>query len=139
MKTPLRFALISIAVNLIGNLILIWPLEHVGPPLATAIASWVNVVLLYLSLRKRGHFAMDRSLASHVIRLAVAALLMAAALYAIHPLIRPLLIGTFELRVAGLALLVGGGGIVYAAAVFLTRAYTLGELKAVLKRKPKGS
>jgi putative peptidoglycan lipid II flippase len=139
MKTPLRFALVSIAVNLALNLILIWPLAHVGPPLATAIASWVNVILLYRSLRGRGHFAMDRDLASHVLRLALAALLMAAALFAAEPLIDRLLTGTFELRVAGLALLVGGGVIVYAAAVFLTRAYTLRELKAVLKRKPKES
>jgi putative peptidoglycan lipid II flippase len=137
MKTPLRFALISIAVNLALNLILIWPLAHVGPPLATAIASWVNVVLLYRCLRARGHFAMDRRLAGHIGRLTLAALLMAAFLYALQPLIRPFLAGNFELRVVGLALLVGGGAIVYAAAVFLTRAYTIGELKAVLKRKPK--
>lgn len=139
MKTPLRFALVAIAVNLILNLILIWPLDHVGPPLATAIASWVNVILLYRALRGRGHFRMDRKLASHIGRLALAALLMAAALFFAEPLIDPFLTGTFELRVAGLALLVGGGVIVYAAAVFLTRAYSLGELKAVLKRKPKES
>ena len=80
---------------------------------------------------------MDRSLASHIVRLALAAVLMAAALLAIDPLVRPLLAGDFELRVAGLALLVGGGVIVYAVAVFVTRAYTLAELKAFLRRKPK--
>ena len=139
MKTPLRFALIAIAVNLVLNLILIWPLAHVGPPLATAIASWVNVILLYRALIGRGHFTMDKDLASHLARLGVAALLMAAALLAINPLIRPLLAGTFELRVLGLGLLVGGGVIVYAAAVFVTRAFTFAELKALLRRKPKGS
>ena len=56
---------------------------------------------------------------------------MAAALFAIKPLIRPLLAGGFELRVLGLALLVGGGVIVYAAAVFLTRAFTLGRAEGV--------
>jgi putative peptidoglycan lipid II flippase len=30
-------------VNLVGNLVLIVPLQHMGPPLATAIASTVNV------------------------------------------------------------------------------------------------
>jgi putative peptidoglycan lipid II flippase len=138
MKAPLKFALVAIAVNLVLNLILIWPLAHIGPPLATAIASWVNVVLLYRALRKRGHFEMDAKLASHIFRLALAALLMAAALVAINPLVRPLLAGNFELRVTGLALLVGGGFIVYAVAVFLTRAYSLSELKAFLRRKPKG-
>ncbi len=135
MTTPLRFGLVAIAVNLVLNLILIWYIGHVGPPLATAVASWVNVILLYRALRARGHFEMDRRLASHIARLALAALLMAAALLAINPLIRPLLGGTFELRVAGLTLLVGGGVAVYAAASFATRAFTIGELKALLRRR----
>jgi putative peptidoglycan lipid II flippase len=139
MKTPLRYALVAIAVNLILNLILIWPLRHIGPPLATAIAAWVNVLLLYRALGAHGYFALDRVLASHIVRLALAAALMAAALFFAEPLVEPLLAEGFELRVAGLALLVGGGIIVYAAAVFLTRAYTLKELRAVLKRKKKGS
>lgn len=137
MKTPLKFALISIAVNLALNLILIWPLKHVGPPLATAIASWVNVTLLWLTLRKRGQFEMDRRLAGHAARLAFAALLMAAALFIAMPWIRPFLAGNFEHRVTGLALLVGGGIIVYSVAVFVTRAYSLAELKAFFRRKPK--
>jgi len=54
------------------------------------------------------------------------------------PWIRPFLAGNFEHRVTGLALLVGGGVIVYAVAVFVTRAYSLAELRAFLRRKPKG-
>ncbi len=138
MKTPLNIALVSIAVNLVGNLILIWPLAHVGPPLATAIAAWVNVALLYRSLTSRGHFSIDRELVSHIVRLALAAVLMAVALVTMNPWIAPFLAGGFELRVVGLALLVGGGVVIYAAAVFLTRAYTIAELRAVLRRRPKG-
>ena len=137
MKTPLKFALVSIAVNIALNLALIWPLQHVGPPLATAIAAWVNVTLLYLTLRKRGQFEMDRKLATRIVRLALAALLMAAALFAATPWIRPFLAGNFEHRVAGLALLVGGGITVYAACVFLTRAYSIAELKTFFRRKPR--
>jgi hypothetical protein len=63
---------------------------------------------------------------------------MAAALFAASPWIRPFLAGNFQHRVTGLALLVGGGMIVYAASVFITRAYSLAELKAFFRRKPKG-
>jgi putative peptidoglycan lipid II flippase len=135
MKTPLRYALVAIAVNLVGNLVLIWPLEHVGPPLATAIASWVNVLLLYVSLMKRGHFSTDKRLNSHLLRLLIAALLMALALLAINRAVDPMLARTFGWRVAGLTLLVGGGGLVYAVATFATRAFTLAELKALLGRR----
>jgi putative peptidoglycan lipid II flippase len=137
MRTPLRYALVAIGVNLALNLALIFPLRHVGPPLATALASWVNVFLLYRALGRHGYFALDRELVSHIVRLFVAALLMAAILFFLEPLVEPLMAGGFELRVVALALLVGGGMIVYAAAVFVTRAYTIRELKTVLKRKPK--
>jgi putative peptidoglycan lipid II flippase len=135
MKTPLRIALVSIAVNLVGNLILIWPLEHVGPPLATAIASWVNVILLYVALMRRGHFSTDKKLNRHLFRLLISALLMAIALLLINRLVDPMLAGTFGLRVLGLTLLVGGGVLVYAVATFATRAFTIGELKALLRRR----
>ena len=51
----------SVGVNLVGNLILIpvlgrYGYGHVGPPLATAVASTVNVWMLYHTLKKRGHF-----------------------------------------------------------------------------------
>ena len=72
-KTPMRFAMISIAVNLALNLALIVPLEHIGPPLATALASTVNVWMLYHTLKKRGHFEADAQLRRRVPRLAVAA------------------------------------------------------------------
>ncbi len=137
MKTPLRYALVAIAVNLVLNLVLIWPLRHVGPPLATAIAAWVNVILLYRALAVRDYFRFDRDLVSHLLRLALAAGLMAAALFFAQPFVEPLLAGTFEYRIGGLALLVGGGILVYAVAVFVTRAYSLRELRAVLRRKPK--
>jgi len=139
MKTPLRYALVAIAVNLILNLILIRPLAHIGPPLATAISAWVNVFLLYRALAVHRYFNVDRELMSHILRLVLAAALMAAALYFAEPLVEPLLAEGFELRVAGLAALVGGGVLVYAAAVFVTRAYSLRELRAVLKRKPKAA
>ena len=65
-KTPMRYAMISIAINLVLNLALILPLKHVGPPLATALASTVNVWMLYHTLKKRGHFETDARLRRRV-------------------------------------------------------------------------
>ncbi|MBN9981018.1 polysaccharide biosynthesis C-terminal domain-containing protein, partial [Listeria monocytogenes] len=61
-RTPVRYAMLSIAVNIVGNLILIPLIGHVGPPLATALASTVNVAMLYRTLTQRGHFAADSAL-----------------------------------------------------------------------------
>ncbi len=95
-KTPVRYAVQSVGVNLVGNLdpdpvLGRYGYGHVGPPLATALASTVNVWMLYHTLRKRGHFA-DRRAAStrRVPRLAIAALMMGVALFWLAPAARSL-------------------------------------------------
>lgn len=134
-KTPVRFAMISVAVNIAGNLILIPLIGHVGPPLATALSSTVNVVLLYATLVRRGHFAVDAQLRRRVPRLALAAVVMGVALWAGDGLLDPWLNGRLWERYAGLVLLVGAGCAVYAVACFLTRAFLVADLKALLRRR----
>jgi putative peptidoglycan lipid II flippase len=143
-RTPVRLAIYSVGVNLALNLILIPTLGsigmgHVGPPLATAIASTVNVVMLYRVLRQRGHFVADRQLKRRVPRLALAALIMGGAVYLLAPYADPYLTGTLIVRGAALAILVGGGMAVYALACFLTGAFALDDLKVLLKRRARDS
>ncbi|MCK9541060.1 MAG: murein biosynthesis integral membrane protein MurJ [Novosphingobium sp.] len=135
-KTPLRFALISMAVNLIGNLILIVPLEHMGPPLATAIASTVNVALLYFTLQKRGHFAADARLKRRVWRLALAALVMGATLWAAQGLFMPYVHGNWWMRIAAMGALVSAGCLVYGAATLLLGAFTRDDIALFVRRRP---
>jgi putative peptidoglycan lipid II flippase len=133
-KTPMRFAMISIAVNLALNLAFILPLRHVGPPLATALASTVNVWMLYHTLKKRGQFEADARLRRKVPRLAIAAILMGAALYFVAPLVTPYLTGSILHRAGGLVALVTSGLAVYAVACFLTGAFVLDDVRLLTKR-----
>ena len=133
-RTPVRFGLIAMGVNLALNLALIVPLAHVGPPLATAVASTVNVWLLYRTLRKRGHLAPDARLKRRAWRLAIAALLMGATLWALQSQLMPYSRGLWPVRFGMLAVLVGGGAVVYAAATFLLGAFTRDDLR-FLRRK----
>lgn len=133
-KTPMRFAMISIAVNLGLNLALILPLKHMGPPLATALASTVNVWLLYHTLKKRGHFEADARLRRRVPRLALSAIAMGIALFWIAPMVQPYLSGSIVHRAAGLVALVGAGGLVYAVACFVTRAFVIDDLRLMTRR-----
>lgn len=134
-KTPVRFATYSIVVNLIGNLVLIPTIGHVGPPLATALAACVNIALLYIELRRRGHFVADSRLRHRLPRLALAALIMGAALFGLDKLIAPYTTGPILSRFLGLAGLVGGGFSIYGIACFLTGAYRMADLKALLRRR----
>jgi len=136
-KTPMRFAMISIAVNLVLNLALILPLRHMGPPLATALSSTVNVWMLYHELKKRGHFESDQRLRRRVPRLIVAAAIMGAALYFFAPLVDPYLTGSIVRRTSGLVVLVGAGAAVYGIACFLTGGFVLDDLKLMIRRTRK--
>ncbi|MCP9221655.1 murein biosynthesis integral membrane protein MurJ [Erythrobacter sp. LQ02-29] len=135
-KTPVRFAMIAIALNIVGNVALIPTIGVLGPPLATAFSASVNTALLYLTLRRRGQFAADRQLLHRLPRLALAAVVMGAALFAVRPLVAPFMAGTMGWRAAALAVLVAGGGIVYLAASFATGAFRLSDVKALMRRTP---
>ncbi|WP_419807334.1 murein biosynthesis integral membrane protein MurJ [Sphingomonas sp.] len=139
-RTPVRLALWSVALNLVGNVALIpllgrWGVGQVGPPLATALASTVNVASLYIVLARRGHFTIDAQLRRKVPRLAIAALLMGAALLLVKPLFEPYLLGSFPVRAAALSLLVGSGVLVYGLACFATGAFRIADIRSLLNRR----
>ena len=134
-RTPVRYATISMVVNLIGNLALIVPLKHMGPPLATAIASTVNVWLLYHALVKRSDFVVDARLRRRAPRLALAALLMGAVLWLTQGQLMPYVHGSWLVRFLALAVLVSAGGLVYGAATVLLGAFSKDDLKLLLRRR----
>jgi putative peptidoglycan lipid II flippase len=134
-RTPVRYAMLSIVINIIGNLAMIPTLGHVGPPLATALASTVNVAMLYTTLVRRGHFAADAGLRRRLPRLAIAAIIMGVALWAGEDLLDPWLTGAMVQRYVALAVLVGAGVALYGLASFVTGAYRLSDIKALMRRK----
>ena len=98
-RTPVRLAIVAMLVNLAGNLILIWPLAHVGVALATAISAWVNVALLYAVLHRRGHLALDARLRRKLWRIAAAAAMMAIGLWFGGRIADPWLTGGIAMRI----------------------------------------
>lgn len=134
-RTPVRFATISVAVNIAANLALIPLIGHIGPPLATALSSTVNVWLLYRALAARGHFVPDGQLKRRIPRLALAAVLMGLAIYGFDRLLDPWLNGVLWQRYAALAVLVGAGVAIYGVSCFATRAFLLADLRALVRRR----
>jgi putative peptidoglycan lipid II flippase len=134
-KTPVQFAIISMAVNLVLNLVFIVPLAHMGPPLATAIASTVNVAMLYYTLHKRGHFTPDARLKRRVWRLMLAAFAMGAVLWLLQDRLMPYVHGSWEVRSTAMAVLVGAGCVVYAIACFALGAFSLSDIGKFFSRR----
>ncbi|QJQ33424.1 murein biosynthesis integral membrane protein MurJ [Sphingomonas lacunae] len=134
-KTPVRLALWSMLVNLVGNLILIWPLGPVGVGVATSLSAWVNVALLYGMLHRRDLLSLDSRLLGKVWRILAAAVSMGIALWFGGHLADGWMAGDWYHRAIGLILLCGAGGLVYVLASFAFGAYRLSELKSVLQRR----
>lgn len=134
-KTPVKFATASLFVNLILNLILIQYLAHVGLALATAIAAWFNVLLLYLGLKRTHKFALARETMVRLAKMIVASAAMAAALSFSFSYTAQKFSADGIGRIASLALLVLVGAAIYFAAVVALRTIPMREIRDILGRK----
>ncbi|WP_421725467.1 murein biosynthesis integral membrane protein MurJ [Bauldia sp.] len=114
-KTPMWFAAVALVVNVALSLALFPFLRHVGIALATAIASWVNTVLLAGALHRRGQFILDAGALRRLPLIALAALLMGVCLAAAQAFMAPY-IGSpaFVVRAGAVAVLVALGVVVFA-------------------------
>lgn len=87
-KTPMRFALVSVAVNtVLGAGLFYWLrsqglMGFPGLAIATSAAAWVNAAMLFATLRARGWYKPGPRLASRIVSSMLASLAMGAALLA---------------------------------------------------------
>ncbi len=82
-KSPARFSIITITVNIIGDLILVHLLKADGLALATAMAAWVNTALLSIKALRPRHNK-DLVLRPFVIKIAITAGVTAIVVYALR-------------------------------------------------------
>ncbi|CAN0455713.1 unnamed protein product [Laminaria digitata] len=132
--TPVKVAAFCVAINLVLNLALMGPLQHVGIALATALSAWINAALLALLLVRRGNFTADARLRRAIPRVLLASVAMAGALW----LAQDVLTGVPDMgavRAAGvLAVLVALGLVVFAASAVGCGAARLADIKRLLDR-----
>jgi putative peptidoglycan lipid II flippase len=135
--TPVKTAGVVLLANVALNFALIPPFGIAGLAAAIAIASWLNCVILYVILHRRGHFRIESWLASRVARQLVAGALMVAALIGVRMLMGGWFTGGVGRRMVGVAAIVGVGLAVYFPAAWLLGGMDKDALKALLRRKKK--
>jgi putative peptidoglycan lipid II flippase len=129
-KTPMIYAGMSLAANVILSLMLFLLIGATGLALATAFAGWMNVALLASELTRREGFVLDRTFRRRFAGIVAACAVMGIVVFA---LVRVLGSG-FEpqsgLMVQGLSLLtlVGGGLLTYLGAAHLFGAAQFRDL-----------
>lgn len=132
-KTPMIYAGIGMAANVMLALLLFVVLGAVGIAIATTIAGWLQAALLAGTLKERGEFALDQTFRRRLPAILAASLIMGAVVWALVRGLGP----WFEpkngavVQVAALLLLVGSGLAVYAGTAAALGAF---DAKSLLAR-----
>jgi putative peptidoglycan lipid II flippase len=78
-KTPVRYGIITMAANMVFNLILAIPFSYVGLAMATALSGTLNAFLLYRKLAQQGVYKITRQTWMFLLKIAGATLVMAVS------------------------------------------------------------
>lgn len=118
--TPVKVASFSLILNIILNLILMWPLKIGGLAFATSISAIVNFILLYLFLKKKIGSLGLRKIILPLLKMALASLLMAYTCFVFAQKMQArLFFGTTPEKVLALIICIAIGVFVYIAAGYL--------------------
>jgi putative peptidoglycan lipid II flippase len=119
MKTPVRLAVVTVAVTMTLSFLLMEPLGHAGLTLATSLGALFNAVTLLVLLRRRRYYVPVRGWLVFVAKIVVAAGVLAGVLAALGgPASAWMQAGLAE-RGARLALLMAAGGAAYFGSLWL--------------------
>ena len=134
-QTPLYISLVSVAVNICLSLVLINYFREMGIALATAIASWINVIILYIVLRLRDNLLVDKRLFSNSLKIFICSFIMGVFCYFINiSLFSNLGSNLLFLNVTLLLLAILGCKIIYLALIFVLKVLSIEELKGYINK-----
>ena len=132
-KSPMKMAGVTVAVNVVFSLALFPFFGHVGIAIATSIAAWVNVILLWLGLK--GFVTLQQKNWRRLGGMVLASSVMALGLLAAKSMMSGWLHGgVFWQKLISMVLLVGFGMTLYALGVLLLKVTDANRLKAAFKR-----
>lgn len=133
-KTPVRIAMRCVGVNLLLNLLLMWPLGYIGLAVSTSVASWVNAITLAGALKTRSLFIPDAMLRFRLPRILIASLFMGVVLACGMIILTPYFQGFIIMKLMALSLLIGAGCTAYGGALLALRVAKLSEMKTYFRR-----
>jgi putative peptidoglycan lipid II flippase len=118
--TPVKAALIGVAVNVALKIALVGSFAQVGLAFATAVGAWINLVLVIVFAVRAGYLKLDSTLTRPLVKFGVAAVLLGAALWLTARLSPTYLAGLSALRdETTFLLLMVIGALVYAGSILL--------------------
>jgi putative peptidoglycan lipid II flippase len=130
--TPVKAALIGVAVNVALKIALVGSFAQVGLAFATAVGAWINLSLVIAFAVRAGHLQLDRSLWRSLLKFVAAGVLLGLALWLAARFSAGQFAGLSALRdEAAFLVLIIVGALVYAAAILLL--FGRGWLRSLLR------
>lgn len=80
-RTPVKIALVTLALTQLMNFVFIWPLKHAGLALAIGLGACANAALLLAALRRRGIYSPQSDWPAFLAKLLAALCAMGATLW----------------------------------------------------------
>jgi putative peptidoglycan lipid II flippase len=132
--TPFRYAVAAMIANTVLGLILFAILGFVGIAIATAVASWLNVALLWSRLNRSGFLEIDARLRRKGKQILLSSIGMGAGLLLGANALASAWTAPATWRITALSALVGGGAALYFALALLIGAIEPLPLRALIRR-----
>ncbi len=119
-KAPVRIAVICLFANVALSAVLMQYFAHIGLAMSTTLSALLNAGLLYARLYKNADFRFQTPWLDYILQLIMANAAMVYVLIWIMNYFGEWLLLDTKLRVLGLGLLVGVGGLTYLVTLFAT-------------------
>jgi putative peptidoglycan lipid II flippase len=141
-QTPMRVALIQVAVNVLLGVGLFLVVGVPGIAAATSAASWLSVAQMAVLLRRRGHYRLSAHAWSRLARVAFASLMLGGVLAAasrarpaVEHAVRGAAFGPLQPKELALGLIALAALPTYAAALVILGGLKPAELRAAFRKK----
>lgn len=135
MRLPLISSLTAICVNIVLNLVLMFPLKQGGIALATVISSLVNNALLVIFLKRQGIFLHWQQILSSLLRCTIPAFAAGAGGLAFYRMIRQYFSAAWHGECEAFLLTGAVFALIYFSGTFLLKAPETKELKTMVSRR----
>jgi putative peptidoglycan lipid II flippase len=134
-KTPVKFGIWCMAANMLFNLILVWPFDYVGLAMATSLSALMNVLLLYVTLHKRGVYTASSQTITLIFKVVFASALMGIVIFTLNPLAAAWVDFPLVEKIVELAKLISLGAAVFVISLLISgvRKHTFSASKVVTK------
>lgn len=134
-RTPVYTAAVSLLVTVVLNIILVPRIGVIALAIAGAVGAWVNTTLLYIILVRRGFFRLTGRVAGRILRIVLAALVMAAPLWWLMRYFDGWFTGSLGERLLAIAALSAAGLLTYAIAAFALRVLDRETVARLMRRQ----